>query len=268
MITAIFLPPITGCSQNQSEITWPNGAKAAICLTYDDGLSSHVNTVGPMLNKYNFKATFYPTLSSASIHDEMDKWKQLAKDGHELGNHTVYHPCQKSVSGMDWVPDHLDLDTYSMEQVLAEIALANSFLKSLDGLEIRTFAYPCGHFMAGGESFKDSLSNYAIAGRDASESNYNLRYIDEIDPFMLPSWAPNEHDADDLIDYIKAVISKKTLSTFTFHGVGAEHMQVSTADHEKMLQFLDSHQSEVWVTTVKDAVDYMNALQNDALKKQ
>jgi len=26
-----------------SQITWPNGAKAAICLTYDDGLDCHLD---------------------------------------------------------------------------------------------------------------------------------------------------------------------------------------------------------------------------------
>ena len=56
-----------------------------------------------MLKRYHFKATFYPTLASPSLYNEMDKWKNLATEGHELGNHTVYHPCQKSKIGMEWV---------------------------------------------------------------------------------------------------------------------------------------------------------------------
>jgi|GEM_PF-2613849 len=85
---------------------WPNGAQSALSLTYDDGLPSHINTVAPILKKYNFKATFYITMSSPSLYEEMSKWKSLAIEGHELGNHTNYHPCQKSVEGMEWVPDY------------------------------------------------------------------------------------------------------------------------------------------------------------------
>jgi len=96
----------TSNAQNMKDFQWPNSAKAAISLTYDDGLASHINTVVPILKKYNFKATFYPTITSESLSNDIDQWKQLAIEGHELGNHTIYHPCQKSKPGMEWVKEH------------------------------------------------------------------------------------------------------------------------------------------------------------------
>ena len=65
--------PTTVYCQSRNDFKWPNGAKAAFCLTYDDGLSSHISTVVPILMKYHFKATFYPTLASSSIKLEMEK---------------------------------------------------------------------------------------------------------------------------------------------------------------------------------------------------
>ncbi|MEQ8244174.1 polysaccharide deacetylase family protein [Fulvivirga sp.] len=261
LIACSIIFQTSACGQTKSEFTWPNGAKAAICLTYDDGLSSHVNTVGPALKKYNFKATFYPTLASSSIYDEMDKWKLLAQEGHELGNHSLYHPCQKSKGGMDWVKDYQDLDKYTVDQLLEEIQLANSFLSALDGKKTRTFAYPCAHYYAGGVNYKDSISKHASAARGSSGRQESLQIPDEIDIYNITSWAPNNHDADDLIAYIDKIIESNSFSTFTFHGIGAEHLVVSKEDHEAMLKYLDAHRDKIWVTTFKEATDYLRSQQ-------
>lgn len=237
--------------------SWPNGAKAAVCLTYDDGLPSHIHTVGPMLKRYKFKATFYPTLAAPSIQEDMAKWRRLAKQGHELGNHSLYHPCRKSQADMDWVPDWYDMDKYSLAQMLGEISLANHFLQALDGKTSRTFAYPCGHHEVDGQDFKASLSAYATAARDASELQSEIPTIQRLDLYDIPSWAPNGHQGQDLINYIDQIIAKQSLSTFTFHGIGAEHMTVSIEAHEALLKYLDQHRKEIWVTTVKEATDYL-----------
>ena len=241
--------------QSRNDFKWPNGAKAAFCLTYDDGFFSHINKVVPLLKKYHFKATFYPTLASSSIKLEMEKWKSLVKDGHELGNHTVYHPCRKSDA--KWVKDYLDLDKYTTEQILAEIELANSFLQALDGKKTRTFAYPCTEMYAGGLSFKDSVAHYATAARGGSYEPLVPPNPLDIDIYNVPAWGPNNNSSKDLIAYIKSILEKGTLGAFIFHGVGEEPMIVSKEDHETMLKFLDAHRNEIWVTTFKEATDYL-----------
>ena len=241
--------------QSRNDFKWPNGAKAAFCLTYDDGFFSHINTVVPLLKKYHFKATFYPTLASSSIKLEMEKWKSLVKDGHELGNHTVYHPCRKSE--YKWVKDYLDLDKYTTEQILAEIEVANTFLQALDGKKTRTFAYPCTHMYAGGLSFKDSVAHYATAARGGSYEPLVPPNPLDIDIYNVPAWGPNNNSSKDLIGYIKSILEKGTLGAFIFHGVGEGPMIVSKEDHETMLKFLDAHRNEIWVTTFQEATDYL-----------
>ena len=247
--------------QDKEDFLWPNGAKSAICLTYDDGLSSHVNTVAPLLSKYNFKATFYPTLSSVSIREEIKKWKALAKAGHELGNHTVYHPCRKSREGMEWVKDYQDLDRYSLNQIVDEIELANSFLLAIDGKKDRTFAYPCAHFKASGISYQDSLFKRFIGARGSSDQIKLMVDSQKIDLFNVPSWAPNQHTAAELIAYIDEVIANETLSTLTFHGVGAEYLSISKDTHEEMLKYLDLNRDKIWVATFQEAANYLRLMQ-------
>ncbi len=264
MINLKFLIPhlilfivASSCAPKEKAFNWPNGTKAAIALTYDDGLSSHVNTAAPALNQYGFKATFYPTISSPSLIDEKEKWKKLPIDGHELGNHTVYHPCQKSKEGMEWVKDEYDLDTYTSQQIAQEINLANTLLTEMDGQDSRTFAYPCSHHYAGGESYLGYVSSQFTSARSSSGEQSKLVKVSDIDLYNIPSWSPNNHEADELISYVQNIIEHKTFSTLTFHGIGAEHLTVSKEDHDKMLQFLDDNRDKIWVGTLEEITTYM-----------
>jgi len=258
-ICLVAIIAASSCNQPKEEFKWPNGAKAAIALTYDDGLSSHINTVAPMLKQYKFKATFYPTVSSPSLTYEKDKWKKLAVDGHELGNHTVYHPCQKSKEGMEWVKDEYDLDKYTAKDIAEEINLANTLLSEIDGNTTRTFAYPCSHTSAGGDSYIGIVSSLHPSARVSTGDQNNLKPISEIDLYNVPSWAPDNHGADDIISYIKNIIALGTFSTITFHGIGAEHMTVSIEAHEEVLQFLDANRDEIWVGTFEEITEYLKA---------
>ncbi|WP_194765774.1 polysaccharide deacetylase family protein [Tamlana sp. I1] len=254
--------------QSKKDFSWPNGAKAAVCLTYDDGLPSHIKTVVPALKKYNFKGTFYPTLASSSIYEDMDKWKALANNGHELGNHTVYHPCQKSAAGMDWVKPYHDLDNYTLDQISEEIKLANTMLMAIDGEKDRTFAYPCAHHIASGKSYRPFVASQFLSARDSSEAREALLELLDIDLNKVPSWAPNGHNAEALIGYIQNIIENETFSTFTFHGIGAEYLSVSKEDHEKMLKFLDANRDKIWVATFKQTTDYLASYKNSFPKKR
>ena len=56
---------------------WPAGVQCAVSLTYDDGLPIHPSQVGPTLEQYGLRGTFYPpTLSDLRHHPEA--WRRLA----------------------------------------------------------------------------------------------------------------------------------------------------------------------------------------------
>ena len=66
--------------------------KAAI-ITFDDGMVSQFTYAKPILDKYNFKATFYIICNSADKENRMN-WNNiqtLEKEGHEIGSHSMNH---------------------------------------------------------------------------------------------------------------------------------------------------------------------------------
>src|SRR5471032_2868792 len=71
---------------------WPNGAKGAVSLTYDDGYDSQLENAAPLLDRLGLKATFFLTVEN--IDERLPDWQALARNGHEIGNHTSTHPCK------------------------------------------------------------------------------------------------------------------------------------------------------------------------------
>ena len=80
--------------QENKAIQWPDGNTVAISLTWDDARDSQVLVGTPILDKYEVKATFYVVPSS--VERELESWKSAVLNGHEIGNHTLLHPCSES----------------------------------------------------------------------------------------------------------------------------------------------------------------------------
>ncbi|SHI92551.1 Polysaccharide deacetylase [Tangfeifania diversioriginum] len=121
-----------------AQFSWPN-AKAAVVFTYDDGLDCHLDVAVPQLDEFGFKGTFYCTGNSQSLYNRTDNWRKIALNGYELGNHTLFHPCNGEQ--FDWVKPEFDLNKYTIDQLLTELRTASTLLKAIDGNENRTFAY-------------------------------------------------------------------------------------------------------------------------------
>ena len=45
--------------KSNAQFQWPNGAKAAVVFTYDDGLDCHLDVVVPQLDEFGLKGTFF-----------------------------------------------------------------------------------------------------------------------------------------------------------------------------------------------------------------
>ena len=93
--------------------SWPNGAAAAVSLTYDDGLRSQVERAVPALDRAGIKATFF--LSGGNIAE----FAPLMKQGHELASHTLRHPC------------NADLAALGAPEMAAELDAGNAAVRAL-----------------------------------------------------------------------------------------------------------------------------------------
>ena len=100
-IFAVAASWVTAAQSAPTPWVWPHQARAAVSLAYDDALNSQLDFAVPALNRHGLKASFYLTLSSDTVRTRLAAWRTVAAQGHELGNHTLFH--QLVVAGLTFI---------------------------------------------------------------------------------------------------------------------------------------------------------------------
>ncbi len=237
------------------ETTIWNNKKCAVVLTYDDGLNVHLDNVLIALDSLGFRGTFYVPANSSCLKERLREWRALAEKGNEIGNHTLFHPCDGRPASRDWVNPDYDLSTYTISRMVDEIRLANMLLNAIDGKSARTFAYTCGEKTAGDSAFVPLIMDDFIGARSV---NAVMKKMSEIDLFDIPSYMINGQSGDELIDLVKEAMDNDRLLVFLFHGVGGEHdLNVSLAAHNQLLQFLKQNEKDIWVAPLLEVAEYI-----------
>jgi len=122
---------------------WPEGARAAVSLTFDDARPSQVDVGLPVFDRHGVKVTFFLVPSSAE--QRLAGWKRAAAAGHEIGNHSLDHPC---TGNFVWARQKA-LEDYTLERMRQQLLDANARLRDLLGVTPEVFAYPCGQTFVG-----------------------------------------------------------------------------------------------------------------------
>lgn len=250
---------------SSSPVQWPNGTKAAVSLAYDDTLNSQLDTAVPQLDKYNFKASFYLFLGSPVMPVRLDDWRKLSSAGHELGNHTLNHGCSKSKPYHDWVDDWNDLDKRTVAEMEREVQTANTFLTAIDGKTTRTFTAPCGEISVSDGDYTQAVQNKFIAIK--SGINSQPQRLEDINPYAVNLWTPAGVSGQELISYVKQAAEMGTIANITFHGIGADHMQVSAEAHEQLLRYLDANRDTYWVDTFTNIMTHFKQGNSQEVKR-
>ena len=229
-LTVLLFTTIASLSQiNQP---W-KGKKCAVVLTYDDALNQHLDNAIPVLDSLKLKATFYLTAFSTSMQTRLNDWKKLATNGHELGNHTLYHPCIGG-KGREWVSKEYDLNNYTVKRMVDETRMTNLFLYSLDGKSKRTFAFTCGDMKIGDSSFINAMKNDFVAARAVRNQMHKLN---EMDLYNVDCYMVNGETPDQMMEWVKKASETNSLLVILFHGVGGGNgLNVSSEAPPGLLQ--------------------------------
>lgn len=246
---------------SHSQIHWPSGKKAAVILTYDDGLQSHFRVVMPQLESHNLRGTFF-LYGQVIKEDDIPTWRAASQRGHELGNHSLFHPCLSQTSKQKIEQCHA-LECYSVKDILSEIGIMNNFLYAIDGKKEHAYAYPCSQSIAGGVDYSQPLLTSGLTkfarggeGRVITDAN-NLNYA------MIPTFpAHTGITANELIAYVKEAIEKRGLAIIIFHGVGGDYLAVEADEHKKLIEYLASNR-DIWVGTFSEIMQYVATQKNE-----
>jgi len=240
----------------QTSTTW-NGKSCAVVLTYDDGLNVDLNNVIPALDSVGLKGTFYISDYFDGLKNQIFNWRKAAGEGHELGNHTIWHPCEGGRPGREFVKPETDLNNYTVSRMVKEIKTMNNILKAIDGKEERTFAYPCGDTRIHDTAYLDGLKNEFIAARGVTPE---MLPINKIDLYNIGCYGINGQTGEQLIELVKKAMTTRTLLVFLFHGVGGEHsLNVSLEAHSRLLHYLKQHENEIWIAPMIDVAAFIKS---------
>lgn len=238
------------CIAQAQQVHWPYDKKAAIVLTYDDALPSQLNNAVPELKRVGLTATFFLTSDIDSL--SIPRWRKLAKQGFELGNHTVFHPC----SGLDDNP--VPSESYTAYRIIREIEVMDRFLYALDGKKKRTFAYPCAETFVGGNDYVDSLRRYTLVkyARAGGDSSAVITDFVHLDTLRVPSYGlEGGESGKQLIAFVQSVAQKGGLGVIMLHGIGGDYITISDQAHRELLRYLKEHHKTIWVPTFRQALD-------------
>jgi sialate O-acetylesterase len=252
---AIFIFQV---SEAQQPDQW-SGKQCAVVLTYDDALNVHLDNAITCLDSVGLKGTFYITGESPVISSRMEEWRLAAKHGHELGNHTLTHPCDGHLPDRSWVSSETDLSKYSFGRVVNEIRVTNTLLHAIDGKTERTFAFPCGDLKVDTINFYPAVEHEFAGARGVSEG---LQSISTTNLNNIDCFAINGQSGDYMIGLVKKAIESHTLLVFLFHGVGGEHnLNVSLEAHRQLVQYLKQHENEIWIAPMVEVAKYIREKQ-------
>jgi len=252
---------------SNNTFAWPRDCRGAVSLTYDDGLPEHHGHVGPLLEKCGLRGTFNVNICTSStalagvptdIQLNPQAWRDLAARGHELGNHTLFHPC-RSEPGRDkssWMDPAYNLCHYTPRRWSDEMRVASFLLKLIDGREHRTFANTCCDLDLGRDETRSSLDPLIAEQFVGARGPLNNTPVDPAAANFqaLGHFSGDHHTFEQLRDEIESAVAAGRWIIYMFHGVGdASHrLHISVEEHRKLAEWLGSQSGRIWTAPMID----------------
>lgn len=242
------------CMYAQGHFKWPEGKQAALSLTFDDARLSNVDVGLDLFRPYGVRVTFY--VLPSGVEERLEQWRQAVVDGHEIGNHTVLHPCSGNFS---WARSK-GLENYSLPAMRRELLEANRRLDSLLGVTPVSFAYTCGQpFVGRGEQ----TQSYVPLVAEMFESGRGWRDEAANDPLFadmaqLYGVEMDGKDFEEIKVLVDDAIKNRSWLLLAGHEIGIMGRQTTrVAMLEKLIDYVQKEHPEVWIGTVGEIADYV-----------
>lgn len=237
--------------------TWPQGKKFAISLSFDDARVSQATIGFDLLAELDLRATFFAL--PVGVSDHLDAWKQAVAAGHEIGNHTVSHPCTGNFAfGRDNA-----LEDYTLAQIEEEMLRANAELEALLGVRPECFAYPCGNTFVGRgvdtASYVPLVAKHFLAGRGYPNERHSAPVYGDL--AQLQGFSFDALEFDDILPLIEGARKDNGWLVLAGHEIdskpGAQTVKPETL--RAICRYTQQEASEVWVDTVGTIARHVQA---------
>jgi peptidoglycan/xylan/chitin deacetylase (PgdA/CDA1 family) len=240
--------------EGPDEFPWPGGARAAVSLTFDDARLSQVDLGFDVLERHGLRGSFY--VSPENIEARLEAWRSAARRGHEIGNHTLSHPCS---GNFPWSRRNA-LEDYTLDRMRAEILGASALIHERLGIMPVSFAYPCGQTFVGRgtglESYVPLVAGLFLAGRayDAEVAN-SPRFCDLA---HLGSFRSDETSAASMLRLVDAALEQGRWLIFCGHEVGGGGFQTTLqGEFDLFCGRLRRDASRVWTSPLANVAAWI-----------
>jgi peptidoglycan/xylan/chitin deacetylase (PgdA/CDA1 family) len=231
------------------DFQWPEGKRAAISLTFDDARHTQISNGVPLLDEYGVKATFYVSLKR--LEQEVDAWKAAAASGHEIGNHTLTHPCSGNFAFID---DDRALESYTLDRMRVELVESNAAIEELLDVTCVSFAYPCGQKYVGRgsnlKSYVPLVTEHFLSGRGWMDEWANdPAYCDMAQLMAMELDGKTFEQIKELIDRRLADGTWLVLAGHEINDDGSQTTQMATL--RALCEYAQDPDSGLWIDTVE-----------------
>ena len=251
---AMALPSAVNGQTGSSGFAWPEGRRAAVSLTFDDSRSSQIDAGLAVLDRLGAKATFY--VVPVRVESDLAGWKKLVASGHEIGNHTLRHPCTGNFS---WSRDAA-LEDYTLDRMRQELIASNRRLKELLGVEPVSFAYPCGQTFVGRgrstRSYVPLVAELFLTGRGWLDETPNDPEFH--DPAQISGMSMDGMDFPEVRELVESARGTGQWLVLAGHEMGASGPQTTRIEMlEQLVPYLQDPENGIWFETVEAVGRYV-----------
>jgi peptidoglycan/xylan/chitin deacetylase (PgdA/CDA1 family) len=191
----------------------------------------------PALEEFGFKGTFYINPNGDDWSERYAPWKGVAAHGHEIGNHTLTHPCPNNISGHPG-----GLEDMTLAEIERDIFLAQDRLVQIAPHQKQwTFAYPCyGTYVGQGlnyQSYVPLIARHFLAGRNAGEYGFG-NHPAVADLACLWSQPVERMSGFEMIGLVEEITAQGRWAILIFHEIDGARLTVGSHDFRMLLNHL------------------------------
>jgi peptidoglycan/xylan/chitin deacetylase (PgdA/CDA1 family) len=229
---------------------WPPGVRGALSLTFDDAQRSQIEYGLPLFSRFAVRVTFY--VMPGPVAEQPTPWRLAVTDGHEIGAHTLTHPCTCNFGFMASAP--FTLENMTLEQIEAELVESNARIKDTVGIQPVSFAYPCGQkFIGRGErlqSYVPLVARHYLTGRGWRDEYFNAP--DRCDLVQLAGVELDRLDFEQVLPQIVAAAQTGNWLLLAGHdvGMGTRQQQTKISTLEAICAYCRDPANGIWLDTV------------------
>lgn len=217
---AAALPPDVMVARFKDDCT------AAVSLTFDDALSSHISGAIPILDRHGLKGTFFLLISNIKPEkaSTWEDWKRAVANGHEAGSHSLTHPLLTKLQDKQQLMDEINVSAELIEENL--------------GVRPVAFAYP-------ESDFNDYVKKLVL----------DVYIFDRADCRV---WGGPGFSVKNGIRHLEQAVEKSEWFYCMLHGVGESTWGPVDPDIlDGLASYLVEHRDRIWTDTYSRVASYV-----------